>query len=359
MSSLAQEESRSISENVTWGHRKRMADGKVTVSFAHFLGYDRGPDGNLVVNREQAKIVRLIFRWFMDGMTPVGICHMLEDMGIRSPGGKVHWRKETIVSMLTNEKYKGDALLQKKFTVDFLTKRRKANEGEVPQYYITGNHEPIIPPEEFDAVQAEIARRRSMHNSGLNYSGTDPFSAKLVCGDCGMLYGRKVWHSTDKYKTFVWRCNWKYRNKEAHCRTPNLSEEQIKRMFTEAVKPLYAEKASVTEDCEALAAMLRDTTDIDRQIAKAERELKVTAILDDAEQQLAAEEHLDKLREQRTSRIQRGAEIRRFAETVREQPVWSEQAWNLLVQQVAVHHDGTAEFLFRSGYKTTVQIPPR
>jgi len=141
MSSLAQEESRSISENVTWGHRKRMADGKVTLAYSTFLGYDKGEDGNLVVNEKEARIVRLIYRKFMEGMAPIGICRMLDEMGILTPGGKTHWRESTILSILSNEKYKGDALLQKTFTVDFLTKKHKQNEGEVPQYYVRGNHE--------------------------------------------------------------------------------------------------------------------------------------------------------------------------------------------------------------------------
>ena len=133
MSSLAQEESRSISENVTWGHRKRMADGKVSVPYSVFLGYDKGEDGNLVVNEKEARIVRLIYRKFIEGMAPIGICRMLDEMGILTPGGKKHWRESTILSILKNEKYKGDALLQKTFTVDFLTKKHKRNEGEVQQ----------------------------------------------------------------------------------------------------------------------------------------------------------------------------------------------------------------------------------
>lgn len=152
MSSLAQEESRSISENCVWGQRKRFSDGKVTVPFGHFLGYDRGDDGNLIVNPEQAALVRRIYGMFLTGMTPHGIAKQLTDEGIPSPAKKAKWNACTITRMLTNEKYKGDALLQKTFTVDFLTKKKKINEGEIPQYYVTGNHEPIIEPAVFDMV---------------------------------------------------------------------------------------------------------------------------------------------------------------------------------------------------------------
>lgn len=136
MSSLAQEESLSISENCTWGQRKCFADGKVTVPFNRFLGYDRGSDGNLVVNREQAVIVQHIYAMFLQGMSYHGITKQLTADGIPTPGGKDKWSISTIRSILSNEKYKGDALLQNSYTVDFLTKKTKVNEGEIPQYYV-------------------------------------------------------------------------------------------------------------------------------------------------------------------------------------------------------------------------------
>ena len=143
MSSLAQEESRSISENVTWGHRKRMADGKVSVAYSNFLGYDKGENGNLVVNREQAKVIKLIYGEFIAGLSCHAIAEKLTKMGIKTPRGKDVWSQTTVRAILTNEKYKGDALLQKTYTPDFLTKKQVTNHGEVPQYYVTSNHEAI------------------------------------------------------------------------------------------------------------------------------------------------------------------------------------------------------------------------
>ena len=125
MSSLAQEESRSISENVKWGHRKRFADGKVTVPFKRFLGYDKGENGNLVINEKEAVIIRMIYRNFLEGLTPHKIASLLTARGILSPGGKSKWNPNAVRSILSNEKYKGDALLQKSYTVDFLTKKQK------------------------------------------------------------------------------------------------------------------------------------------------------------------------------------------------------------------------------------------
>ena len=144
MSSISQEEARFISENVTWGQRKRMADGKVSLAYSRFLGYDRGADSKMVINPEQAETVRLIYRWFLEGMTPCTIAVRLTEKGIKTPGGKDKWSATTIRRILTNEKYKGDALLQKEYTVDFLTKKTKKNCGETPQYYIEDDHEAII-----------------------------------------------------------------------------------------------------------------------------------------------------------------------------------------------------------------------
>ena len=130
-----------------------------------------------------------------------------------------------------NEKYKGAALLQKCFTVDFLTKKRKVNEGEVPQYYVEHSHEPIITPEEFDKVQTELARRKQISRQ---YSGKSIFSSRIVCGDCGSYFGSKVWNSTSKYRRVIWQCNGKFKG-EHKCETPHLDEETIKQYATELV----------------------------------------------------------------------------------------------------------------------------
>ena len=191
MSSLAQEESRSISENVKWGHRKRFADGKVTVPFGHFLGYKRGEDGNLVIDEEQAMIVKRIYREFLSGSSSVAIAKGLTNDGIETPGHKQKWYATTVRSILTNEKYKGDALLQKHYTVDFLTKKQKINNGEVQQYYVENNHPAIIEPDVFEMVRLEIDRRLMLKGK---YSGTDILTAKIRCGECGGSYGAKVWH---------------------------------------------------------------------------------------------------------------------------------------------------------------------
>ena len=197
MSSLAQEESRSISENCTWGQRKRFQDGKVTVPFGRFLGYDRGEDGNLVLNEDEAQIIRRIYGLFLQGRSPYAIAKVLTSEGIPTPGKKKTWSASTVKSILTNEKYKGDALLQKVYTEDFLTKKKIKNDGQVPQYYVENNHPAIIEPGVFDRVQKLMAVRHPGQNRNSSIS---PFSSRIKCGECGSWYGSKVWHSNDKYR---------------------------------------------------------------------------------------------------------------------------------------------------------------
>lgn len=161
MSSLAQEESRSISENVTWGQRKRFADGKVSLPYKQFLGYEKGEDGLPKIVEKEAEVVRVIYKLFLEGKTTSGIAKYITEAKIPTRAGKEIWQQSTVKSILKNEKYKGDAILQKSFTVDFLTKKKKINEGEIPQYYVENSHPAIITPEVFDLAQHEIKKRRS------------------------------------------------------------------------------------------------------------------------------------------------------------------------------------------------------
>ena len=205
MSSISQEESRSISLNVTWGLRKGMQDGKVFVPYSTFLGYDKGEDGNLVVNQEQAQVVRKIFAYFIQGLSSMRIARKLTEEKVPTIKGGKKWSSISVENILKNEKYKGDALLQKTFTTNYLTKKKKINEGEIPQYYVEGNHEAIIDPVVFDWVQDEMKKRTS------SYSSKYLFCSKIICGECGNVYGRKVWHSTSSWRKYVWMCNWKYK----------------------------------------------------------------------------------------------------------------------------------------------------
>lgn len=182
LSSLAQDESRSISENSTWGIRKRFSDGYVRMRFNNFLGYEKGKDGKAKIIEKDAKVIRLIYKLFMEGYGYRTIAENLMKRHIKSPGGFDKWRDHTVKSILTNERYCGDALLQKNFTVDFLTKKTKKNEGEVPQYYIENDHDAIVIKELFNVVQDE-ARKRSKESICAN-----SISNKLICGYCNKIW---------------------------------------------------------------------------------------------------------------------------------------------------------------------------
>ena len=220
MSSIAQEESRSLSENVTWGHRKRFADGKYTMPYRFFLGYKRGPEGTPVIDEDEAWVVKLIYLLYLEGYSTIRLRDYLEVSGIAAPMG-VDWHPGTIQSMLSNEKYKGDALLQKRVTVDYLTKKSKKNEGEAPQYYIEDAHPAIVSKEVWQLVQEERGRR---YNLDQKYSAVNPLASKIICEHCGSFYGLKSTIRSGVFYGMFWRCNAHYIN---NCKSLNFLEETM------------------------------------------------------------------------------------------------------------------------------------
>lgn len=278
MSSLAQEESRSISENVTWGQRKRFADG---------------------------------------------------------------------------------------------------NEGEIPQYYVEGSHPAIVSAIDFDRVQAEIARRQGL---GRSYSGSSVFASKLICGDCGGFYGKKVWHSTDAYRREVWRCNGKFIG-EAKCETPTLTTENIQRMFLQAYNQLMGNREQVIQACEVMRSVVADCTELDAQIDALNEEIQVVAelvsqcIKENASTQQSQEEYkkkysrlekryekaIEKLKAataERDNRMQRDRDLRIFIGSIKEQPLvlesWNEGLWIDLLDCATVYADGRVVFRFNDGTEIEV-----
>ena len=217
LSSLAQDESRSISENSTWGIRRRFENGQFKMSTKRFLGYDTDENGKLVINREQAKIVERIYDEYLSGKTVDHIKRILEKEEVKNWNGTTKWHAKTIQSMLQNEKYKGDAILQKSYTVDFLTKKRAKNEGHIQQYHIEENHEAIIDPLIWEAVQLEYDRRSNyIEEHGTNSYSHNPeknfFAGKVVCGTCNQAFTRKGWKSKNSYRK-VWQCQERYKVK--------------------------------------------------------------------------------------------------------------------------------------------------
>lgn len=271
MSSLAQEESRSISENVTWGQRKRFADGKINLPYKHFLGYEKGENGLPKIIEGEAKIIRLIYKMFLEGKTPSFIANHLTEQKILTPAGKEVWQSSTVESILTNEKYKGSALLQKTFTVDFLTKKKKSNEGEVQQYFIENSHPAIIPSETFDLVQIEFERRK-----GQRKSTSGVFASKVICEECGGFYGSKVWHSNSKYRRIIWQCNQKFKNK-VKCSTPHFTEEQLKQAFVDVFNSTIDNRDEIIATINDLTCTLADTSGIAEEIEKQQELVDIAA----------------------------------------------------------------------------------
>lgn len=258
LSSLAQDESRSISENATWGIRKRFERGEVRVNTTKFMGYDKDKNGNLIINPEQAEVVRYIYEQFLKGYTPESIARDLNDRDVPGWSGKANWYPSSILKMLQNEKYKGDALLQKTYTVDFLTKKRTENDGQVNQFYVANNHEGIIAIEMWETVQLEIARRKTFREEhGIPFyhlqNEDNPFMTKVFCAECGEAFGRKNW-TTSRGKRKVWQCNNRYRiTGVMGCSNNHIDEETLEMAFMKAVSILKDHKANVLDKLDRLS----------------------------------------------------------------------------------------------------------
>lgn len=189
-SCFAQEESRSISENTAWGIRSKFQQGIPHLNAEILLGYDKDPDGNLVINETQAATIRRIYRCYLEGWSLNAIARDLNADGVPGVRGEPKWCGNTISRILANEKYKGALLMQKTFTANYLTRQHVTNTGQLAQYYVADNHTAIIPPDEWEAAQEETARRRAFREahglrglSGGSGSGS-PFYSRFFCRCC-------------------------------------------------------------------------------------------------------------------------------------------------------------------------------
>ena len=374
MSSLAQEESRSISENTTWGKRKQFAEGKTSVGYSAFLGYDK----DFKVNPKQAKVVKLIYKLFVGGRSFYAIAKEMEKRGIKSPSGKDKWCATTVRSILSNEKYRGDALIQKQYTADFLDKTRRKNTGEIPQYYVEEHHEPIIPPDLFDFVQSEIKRREQ----NGKHSGVSIFANKIKCGYCGGWYGAKVWHSTDKYRSVIYRCNKKYADKGKPCSTKHLTEEEIKWIFVKALNSLVEVKENVIAELRSLIDSVCQTEEMTEERNRVGQELRVLAerlemlirenarVAQDQTAYLKQENeiralyvekqgHLARLDEQIAEREGKRKTLETMIQVVcgidGEQLEFDEELWSGLLDHICVKEDGQIVVVFKGGIEIGVE----
>jgi site-specific DNA recombinase len=235
---LAQDESRNTSENIQWGFQRKFEKGDIFTKYKNFMGYDC-VDGEIVIVPKQAEVVRKIFGLYLQGLSLGQIKDYLESQGIKTATGKDTWDAKTIQRMLINEKYKGDTMLQKTFTEDFMTSKKSKNIGQRKRYYVSDSHPAIISAEVFDKVKEEMDKRArliskedsTIEASGSKYNGKYLLGNLIECGDCGASYRRR----TERGKV-VWRCATRIeRGKDSCANSPTLNEEWIKSVLRKRV----------------------------------------------------------------------------------------------------------------------------
>lgn len=259
LASLAQDESRSISENTTWGIRSLYKKGILHLNTNRFYGYDKDENGHLIINEEQAEVVKWVFESYMDGTSPDVLARTLNEQQVPGCMGKPKWTVDTIMGILQNEKHMGDTILQKTFTADFMSKKMVKNEGQVAQYYITDDHEPIVSKELWQATQQEIRRRKEyMKVHGLRtmgrYTDTQPFTNRVFCGACGDLYWRRRMQRLG-YVKYQWKCKQKCLGKESKgCINQDIWESDLHQTFVMAWNSLLEQREALMRNWNAQLA---------------------------------------------------------------------------------------------------------
>ena len=373
MASLAQQESESLSKNVKMGLQFRFQNGEVQVNHNRFMGYTKDEDGHLIIEPAEAEIVKRIYREYLQGASLKQIGDGLMDDGILTAAGKAKWRPESVKKILKNEKYIGDALLQKTYTVDVLTKKRVKNNGIVPQYYVENSHEPIIPRDLYMQVQEEMLRRANLH-SGANrkkrvYSSKYALSSIVYCSKCGDIYRRIAWNNRGKHST-VWRCVNRVEHGPDCCDAPTVQEEELQNAVVKAINTALGGKDEMLTALEKNIAMvlaLEDETSmesLDAKLEELQQELLKRANARQDYEDLADE--IDLLREQKQNAMaenaereglkQRIAEMQQFlAEQRGTIQVYDEQVVRKLIEKITVH-DEKVTVAFKSGMEIDVKI---
>lgn len=368
MASLAQQESESLSKNVKLGMQYRFQNGEVMVNAKCFLGYDKVEDGNLVINPQEAEIVKRIFLEYLEGASCQKIAKGLMRDGILTSRGNPRWHDSSIRLILENEKYMGDALLQKTYTVDFLNKKRIKNNGIMPKYYIEDHHEAIIPKELFMRVQEEIARRsseRDLQGRRKGFSAAHAFSQIVFCADCGEEYHRIHWNNRGK-KSIVWRCSTRLKDKDK-CRARTVNEEVLQSAFLDAVNEMLTNS---TDYLTRLKTNLETVLGIDA--SDEELNAKMAALQQELLDRTERRENYDdvateilRLREiqaqnnmDNATRSQHKKRIKELQKFIKAQPYeitqFDEALAKKLLAKIIIHED-YLEFTFKSGVTVSIE----
>ena len=355
MASLAQQESQSLSQNVKLGLQFRYQQGLVQVNHNRFLGYTKDEEGMLVTEPEEAEIVKRIYREYLEGASLLQIGKGLEADGILTGAGKAQWRSTTLQKILRNEKYIGDALLQKTYTVDFLSKKRVKNTGIVPQYYVEGSHEAIIPRDLYMQVQEEMVRRANLHSGSERkkrvYSSKYALSSIVCCPKCGDIYRRIAWNNRGKHST-VWRYCTRVEHGPKACDAPTLQESDLQNAVARAINEVLGGKEVflpiLEENIEAVIGCGVDDeiAEIDCRLAEQQKELLKLANAKKDYSKVADE--IDRLREERQNILMREAdrdgkrqrieEMKAFLEEQADIPAeYDERLVRRLVEKVTVY----------------------
>lgn len=366
MASLAQQESESLSKNVKMGLQFRYQNGQVQINHNWFLGYTKDENGHLIIDEEQAVIVRRIFREYLQGASLQNIARGLMADGIPTATGNKTWRGDGIRKILTNEKYMGDALLQKTYTVDVLTKKRVANNGIVPQYYVENNHEAIIPRELFMQVQEELQRRAHLRTEDGKtkrvYSSKYALSSIVYCGKCGDLFRRVAWKARGASYN-KWRCASRIEKGPKKCDAEAISEKELQNAVVRAInKTLGGREEFLLQLQHNIEDVLNgDNTAtleyIDRRTAELQERL-IMCVSKNAEYDTIANE-IDALREKKATVLSKNAEqdmlrkrineMRYFLQTQTSRITeYDELLVRRLIEKITVYNDKLI-FEFKSG----------
>lgn len=373
MASLAQQESQSLSQNVKLGLQYRYQQGEIQVNCNRFLGYGKDDNKHLIIIPEEAEIVKRIYREYLEGASMLKITRGLEADGILNGAGNEKWHTSNINNILRNEKYIVDALLQKTYTIDFLTKKRIKNNGIVPQYYVENSHEAIIPREIFMQVQEELIRRRIVHTSPSGrtrtFSSNHCFAQIIICGNCGEVFRRVHWNNHGK-KSIVWRCVSRLENTGLFCDARTVLESAIEQVLVTAINQMLCDKddflATLQDNITAVLSHESDTTlaGIDKRLTELQAELlKLVSSKADYEE---VGDEIYRLREEKQKTLLQCAnrdELRKriddMSAFLRELPTalteYDEPLVRRLIEKVTVYEDKfTVEF--KSGVNAEIEV---
>ena len=330
LGAFAQSESESISANVRWGIRQAMKEGKATIQYKYLYGYRKGDDGKPEIIPNQAEVVRKIYDLFLSGTPVRGIQEYLNTSAVPNINGEPKWARSAIDSILTNEKYCGDVLLQKTYIDDCINKKVKKNTGQLPMYLVQNHHEGIISRETFDAAQAELARRsagkspskKNAPTGRSRYSSKYALSDRLYCGECGTRYQRCTWRNRDGSKRIVWRCVSRvdYGNKYCHD-SPTLDEEPLHRAILDAINSavkdkdniIYNLKSAMEKELAPVAGQQLSLSEIDNQLEQLNTEFsKVLAEASESGDQAAYSDRFREIMQKQTALKAERGEIQRM-----------------------------------------------